>query len=99
MNLIIGQHEKLPNIYALFDLGLDGEGSGVAGYCHGTGAIEGLISTEAYRVPDASSSRKTTLRGWRLDASKTAGTGNGVYGDGNHVQPNTLISRCWLRLS
>lgn len=101
-NLLVGQHEKLPNITGGFSLRFgDGSGYGCANQNSGSsGAFQAIL------VPDYSTTSVATgsyisnyLNGVNFDASLTTGTGSGVYEGGAHVQPNTLTLRHWSRIA
>ena len=99
-NLLIGQPETLPNIKS---------GScDFFNYNHHAIAIN-LTAAGAIVVDNIS---ENNTAGWAggetrinynnafyLDASKTTGTGKGVYKDGAHVQPSYISVKTWLRLA
>ena len=89
-NLLIGQHEKLPNITGSFD-----EQRLAFGYADG--AFDGWEASSII----GSLWPNTNIENGRyiFNASHTTGTGAGVYEDNAHVQPNNISCRSWLRVS
>lgn len=95
---MIGERERLPNIHGYFDLGYNSPGSGVVGYCMGTGAFRGFENTAStLKIARENAAAQTTARGWSFDASLTGGTGAGVYKSDAHVRPNNIAVVYWKR--
>lgn len=93
-NLLIGQAESIPNITGSFTLGSAGINSAVVGYCGGSGAFYSDDVQEGANIVAIQSGTTTTeSRRWGFDASKSSAT----FKNGAHVQPNSLVSRFWLR--
>lgn len=90
--MLIGQPERLPNIVGFTDWWSYGNGTSSANMGAFFNAAP-LLDTGASYNP--SSGNKSQLLSF--DASRTTGTGSGVYQNGAHVQPNTVTTKMWLR--
>lgn len=90
--------EKLPNIKSGSVYFFNYNHHGIAVGVSAAGAVV-LDNTDPNNVAGwtGGDNRINYKNSFYFDASKTTGTGAGVYGDGNHVQPSCLTVIFWLR--
>ena len=95
MNLIFGQHEKLPNIYGhIIDVALSPQDTSK----HDGAATNGAFSTTVRSGWSVLGGGSYGYRGpVYFQAKNTTGTGAGVYEDDAHVQTNNISCCTWLR--
>ena len=98
LDVILGQQEKLPNIlsggfqfynYGHYSIAASSGGGAIQTRREGTDPCSWVGSGETAR---------TTANAFYLDASKTSGTGFGVYQNDKNVQPNNIALIYWKRL-
>ena len=95
-NLLIGQKETLPDIVGQFMVLLN-----ITSNALGTNAVQGAFynvggaTQSPSRAAIAGSGSGNATMGFA--ASKTTGTGSGVYKTDAHVLPNNISCKAWLR--
>jgi len=84
--IVVLMPERLPNIvgYLYVDDVNNGTGAIRTYDNQGYGPAGGYVATTRHTAFD-------------FNASRTTGTGNGVYKDNAHVQPNTIVTLYWIR--
>ncbi len=97
MNLLIGHRGRLPNIYGtLATVAIDHFFLPTSG---GYGALDVYNTPTNTLINAANITLGSHTSGIIINASKTTGTGSGIYTPGALPEAVSVTSRCWLRLS
>ena len=96
MDVLIGQQEKLPNILSS-NFSFYNYGHHSIATSSGGGAIRATTVGTAPAGWGGGESAQQTTNVLYLDASKTTGTGLGVYQSDKHVQANNIAVVYWKR--
>jgi len=99
---MIGQRESLPNLIGKSFTTI-AAGTSMAAASTITSGASGVFYPEDYTDGNVNLTYSTgRVPGYSklgFDASKTTGTGSGVYKEGAHVQPGNISCNIWLRLA